>query len=69
MNIAKNLPQPGQENLDTGVCIIPHADKAGKGGEDAMFATPNIVGLADGVGGWITEGLPVLRFVTKLRCD
>jgi hypothetical protein len=57
MNIAWGEPSL----LETGVCLIPHPDKVGKGGEDAMFATPSIVGLADGVGGWSQMGAVVRR--------
>jgi len=31
---------------------IPHADKAIKGGEDAWYADPGLLVVADGVGGW-----------------
>jgi len=38
--------------LSTHWCMIPHPDKAHKGGEDACYATIDSVGVADGVGGW-----------------
>jgi len=38
---------------------IPHPDKAHKGGEDAYFIAPqsNVIGIADGVGGWEAHGI------------
>ena len=38
----------------TGVCMIPHRDKAYKGGEDAFSCSTDacMFCLADGVGGW-----------------
>ena len=38
-------------------CLMPHPEKAHKGGEDAAFGTPNAVGVADGVGGWASRGV------------
>ena len=38
--------------LDSGVCGLPHPQKRATGGEDAWFIGNNIVGVADGVGGW-----------------
>eukprot|EP01049_Picozoa_sp_SAG25_P000406 SAG25_NODE_15_length_24441_cov_175.207288_5_plen_197_part_00 len=43
--------------LSTEWCMIPHPDKASTGGEDALFATPHAVGIADGVGGWGLRGV------------
>ena len=31
---------------------IPHIEKREKGGEDAWSASPNLLAVADGVGGW-----------------
>jgi len=40
--------------LCAGVSVIPHPAKRAKGGEDAYFFSSdmNVVGIADGVGGW-----------------
>ena len=43
--------------LKTGACMIPHPDKVHKGGEDAYFLSPHIMGVADGVGGWAAMGI------------
>ena len=40
--------------------MIPHVDKADKGGEDAYFITVagrGCIGVADGVSGWAEEGI------------
>jgi protein phosphatase PTC7 len=43
----------------TGVCMIPHPDKAYKGGEDAFSGSQDacMFCLADGVGGWASKGI------------
>lgn len=42
-----------------GVCMIPHRDKAYKGGEDAFSCSNDscMFCLADGVGGWAKKGV------------
>jgi hypothetical protein len=44
-----------QLQLLTGGFIIPHPQKAAKGGEDAFYIAANqrSFGVADGVGGWV----------------
>ena len=37
--------------------MIPHAEKVHRGGEDAWVATDKFLGMADGVGGWINQGI------------
>ncbi len=37
--------------------MIPHPQKAHKGGEDALFANEKFLVVADGVGGWATYGI------------
>jgi protein phosphatase PTC7 len=46
--------------------MIPHPDKAWKGGEDACFAHDNILVVADGVGGWASRGVDPSAFSKKL---
>tara|TARA_A100001015_G_C14919168_1_gene683613 strand:- start:256 stop:1083 length:828 start_codon:yes stop_codon:yes gene_type:complete len=47
--------------LDIVVRLQPHPDKIIKGGEDSFFINCNnehtSIGVADGVGGWISEGI------------
>ena len=42
---------------ESGVCMIPHPEKAYRGGEDAYFITSSVIGVADGVGGWAQHGI------------
>lgn len=37
--------------------MIPHPEKAYKGGEDAMYVSDNLLVVADGVGGWADQGV------------
>lgn len=43
--------------LYTGAFALPHPSKAAKGGEDSYFVSKShrAVGVADGVGGWVSE--------------
>ena len=40
-----------------GASLIPHKSKAHRGGEDAFVADSKILVVADGVGGWINQGV------------
>ena len=50
------------------VCILPHPDKADRGGEDALFANNelNSLGVADGVGSWYSRGVDPGIYTRKL---
>ena len=37
--------------------MIPHKDKAHRGGEDAYYVSENLMAVADGVGGWADKGV------------
>ncbi len=41
--------------LSSGAAMLPHPDKAEKGGEDSFFISEQhpCIGVADGVGGWV----------------
>jgi protein phosphatase PTC7 len=45
--------------MHSGASMLPHPDKAHRGGEDAFFISepPLAVGVADGVGGWAEIGV------------
>lgn len=45
--------------LSSGAYVLPHPDKVAKGGEDWYFIANNrrAVGVADGVGGWVSMRL------------
>ncbi len=42
-----------------GNCLIPHQNKADRGGEDALFTSDeiNALGVSDGVGSWYSRGV------------
>ena len=52
-----------------GVANIPHDDKVYKGGEDAWTASPRLIAVADGVGGWATKGVDPGLFSKQLTKD
>ena len=45
---------------------VPHPDKAWKGGEDATFASNNVLVMADGVSGWSKMGIDSGVYSRKL---
>ena len=49
-----------------GVSNIPHDDKKYKGGEDAWYASTNLIAMADGVGGWAEQGVDPAIFARQL---
>lgn len=57
----RRLPHStGPMLLASGAFVLPHPDKVAKGGEDWYFIAANhrAVGVADGVGGWVSGGSP-----------
>lgn len=48
------------------VRVIPHPQKAKRGGEDAFFAHPFAIGVADGVGGWNLGGVDPSQYSRAL---
>lgn len=46
--------------------MIPHPQKAYKGGEDAMYTSDNLLVVADGVGGWADQGVDPGLYSKKL---
>lgn len=46
--------------------MIAHPQKVLKGGEDAFFVTDFVVGIADGVGGWMDKGVDPALYANKL---
>jgi hypothetical protein len=49
-----------------GAYVLPHPEKMGKGGEDWFFVsdTMRALGVADGVGGWVSS-VVVVEFGSK----
>ena len=48
--------------------VIPHPDKVEKGGEDAFYASKNLIAVADGVGGWNNQGVDPSKY-SKTLCS
>ena len=46
--------------------MIPHPAKAYKGGQDAIYASKNLLVVADGVGGWADSGVDPGLYSKKL---
>lgn len=54
--------------LNSGAAMLPHPDKADKGGEDAFVVCSDgvTVGVADGVGGWAEQGIDAGEYARTL---
>jgi protein phosphatase PTC7 len=52
----------------SGSCYLPHPDKVATGGEDAHFicADEQVIGVADGVGGWKKRGVDAGVYAREL---
>lgn len=46
--------------------LIPHREKAKRGGEDSFFLHPSGICAADGVGGWASSGVDPAIYTRKL---
>jgi len=49
-----------------GAELIPHPEKAHRGGEDAYFANNYVLAVADGVGGWNNYGIDPAEYARTL---
>ena len=49
-----------------GSYMIPHPEKAYKGGEDSLSARSNFMAVCDGVGGWANRGIDTGRYSKQL---
>ncbi|XP_030462646.1 probable protein phosphatase 2C 80 [Syzygium oleosum] len=58
-SVGQTLPGDRALKLLSGSCCLPHPDKEHKGGEDAHFICEDeqVIGVADGVGGWADVGV------------
>tara|TARA_B110000285_G_C14832923_1_gene471718 strand:+ start:52 stop:369 length:318 start_codon:yes stop_codon:yes gene_type:complete len=52
-----------------GANLLPHPEKVGKGGEDALVAAHNLMVVADGVGGWADHGIDPGLYSKQLVAD
>ncbi|GFP84441.1 probable protein phosphatase 2c 55 [Phtheirospermum japonicum] len=61
-------PRHGTLKLISGACYMPHPDKEKTGGEDAHFicADEQVIGVADGVGGWADVGINAGDYAREL---
>ncbi|KAL6520078.1 hypothetical protein OROHE_017221 [Orobanche hederae] len=57
--------------LRCGACYMPHPDKEETGGEDAHFicADEQVIGVADGVGGWADVGVNAGDYARQLMSN
>lgn len=57
--------------LVSGSCYLPHPAKEETGGEDAHFicADKQVIGVADGVGGWADVGVNAGIFARELMSN
>ncbi|CAL1376666.1 unnamed protein product [Linum trigynum] len=57
--------------LHSGSCYLPHPDKEATGGEDAHFicGDEQVIGVADGVGGWADVGVNAGLFAQELMLN
>lgn len=60
--------QRGNLRLLSGACTLPHPKKVKTGGEDAYFicSKEQVVGVADGVGGWADVGVDAGDYAREL---
>ena len=42
--------------------MIPHPEKAHRGGEDAFYSSSQLLIIADGVGGWNNQGIDPSKY-------
>lgn len=58
----------GALRLLSGACCLPHPNKIQTGGEDAYFicSDKQVVGVADGVGGWAELGVDAGKYAREL---
>ncbi|CAM6079667.1 unnamed protein product [Sphagnum tenellum] len=58
----------GTLRLLSGACCLPHPNKIQTGGEDAYFicSDKQVVGVADGVGGWAELGVDAGKYAREL---
>lgn len=57
--------------LVSGSCYLPHPDKEETGGEDAHFicVDEQVIGVADGVGGWADMGVDAGQYARELMSN
>lgn len=68
---AEPIPSHGVLKLLSGVCYLPHPAKEETGGEDAHFICDEeqVIGVADGVGGWADVGVNAGLYARELMSN
>lgn len=64
-----NLEEPKSSQkyeFEVAWAAAPHPAKAWKGGEDAIFVTPNVLVVADGVSAWSKVGIDAGIYARRL---
>lgn len=64
--LCSNLRPELHYKFKYGSSLLPHPEKAYKGGEDALFASEHVLMVADGVGGWADSGIDPGLYSKKL---
>lgn len=64
-------PGDGMLKLVCGSCCLPHPSKEATGGEDAHFicVDEQVIGVADGVGGWALHGIDAGEYARELMSN
>ncbi|XVF59589.1 hypothetical protein PTKIN_Ptkin07bG0288000 [Pterospermum kingtungense] len=67
----QDIPSKKTLTLISGSCYLPHPAKEETGGEDAHFICANeqVLGVADGVGGWAEVGVDAGEFARELMSN
>ncbi|KAK8694708.1 hypothetical protein V6N13_072254 [Hibiscus sabdariffa] len=67
----RTIPSKKSLKLVSGSCYLPHPAKEETGGEDAHFICSNeeVIGVADGVGGWAEVGVDAGEFARELMSN
>ena len=61
-NLIETITAPSQFKFLTGLYLIPQPQKANHWGEDAVFYSDTLLSVADGVGGWSTQGVDAANY-------
>ncbi|KAL0343318.1 UNVERIFIED_CONTAM: putative protein phosphatase 2C 80 [Sesamum angustifolium] len=71
ISVEQTSPNHSVLKLLSGACYLPHPAKEETGGEDAHFicADEQVIGVADGVGGWADVGVNAGEYARELMSN